>query len=58
LIGALHIRTIYAFEIETSPEQDAMLIRKLNSRPNRQRWNLVTANCADFVREVNGTSGR
>ncbi|MGC1435540.1 MAG: hypothetical protein WA847_06575 [Terriglobales bacterium] len=52
LIGASYIRTIYAFEIETSPEQDARLIRKLNSRPNRQRWNLVTANCADFVREV------
>jgi hypothetical protein len=52
LTGASYIRTIYAFEIETSPEQDAMLIRKLNNRPNRQHWNLVTANCADFVREV------
>jgi hypothetical protein len=52
LIGASYIRTIYAFDIETSPEQDAMLIRKLNSWPNRQRWNLATSNCADFVREV------
>ncbi len=52
LTGASYIRTIYAFEIETSPEQDAMLIHELNNRPNRQRWNLVTANCADFVREV------
>lgn len=52
LIGASYIRTIYAFEIETSPEQDATLIRKLNNRPNRQRWSLVRANCADFVREV------
>lgn len=52
LIGASYIRTIYAFEIATSPEQDAKLIRKLNDRPNRQRWTLVTANCADFVREV------
>ena len=52
LTGAAYIRTIYAFEIETSPEQDAMLIRKLNGQPNRQRWNLVTANCADFVREI------
>jgi hypothetical protein len=24
----------------------------LNDRSNRQRWNLVAANCADFVREV------
>lgn len=52
LIGASYIRTIYAFEIETSPEQDAALIRKLNGRPNHRRWKLVTANCADFVREV------
>ena len=52
LIGASYIRTIYAFEIETSLEQDARLIRHLNDRPNRQRWNLVTANCADFVRQV------
>ena len=52
LIGASYIRTFYLFEIETSPEQDAKLIRTLNERPNRQHWNLVTANCADFARQV------
>lgn len=52
LIGASYIRTIYAFEIETNPEQDAALIEKLNRGPNRRRWNLFTANCADFVREI------
>jgi hypothetical protein len=52
LIGASYLRTIYAFEIPTSPEQDTALIRKLNDRPNRQRWNLVTANCADFARQI------
>jgi len=52
LIGASYIRTIYAFEIATTSEQDAALIRKLNSRPNRQRWTLITANCADFARGV------
>jgi hypothetical protein len=52
LIGASYIRTIYAYEIETSSEQDAALIRKLNDGPNRQHWRLVTSNCADFVREV------
>jgi len=52
LIGASYIRTIYAFEIATTSEQDAALIRKLNNRPNRQRWTLVTANCADFARGV------
>jgi hypothetical protein len=52
MIGASYLRTIYAFEIETSPEQDATLIRKLNNRPNRRHWALFTSNCADFVREV------
>jgi hypothetical protein len=52
LIGASYLRTIYAFEIETSPEQDMRLILWLNDRSNRQRWNLVTANCADLAREV------
>jgi len=52
LIGASYIRTIYTFEIETSPEQDAKLIRTLNERSKRHRWNFVTANCADFVRQI------
>ena len=52
LIGASYLRTIYTFEIETRPEQDAKLILMLNDRKNRQRWNLVTANCADFARQI------
>jgi hypothetical protein len=52
LIGAAYLRTIYSFELESSPEQDAKLIRTLNERPNRQHWKLITANCADFVREI------
>lgn len=52
LIGASYLRTIYAFEIETSPAQDAKLILMLNHRSNRQRWNLITANCADFTRQI------
>jgi hypothetical protein len=52
LIGASYLRTIYTFKIETSTEQDAKLIALLNDRSNRQHWNLVTANCADFARNV------
>jgi hypothetical protein len=52
LVGASYDRTIYGFEIETSPEQDAALIRKFNREPNRERYNFVKRNCADFVREV------
>src|SRR5713226_4900482 len=52
MIGASYDRTIYGFEIETSPKQDALLISKLNSQSNRERYNFVKRNCADFVREV------
>ena len=52
LIGASYLRTIYAFEIETRPEQDGELIRMLNDRSNRQHWKLVSANCADFARQI------
>lgn len=52
LIGASYLRTIYAFEIETSREQDTNLIQMLNDRSNQQRWRLVTANCADFARQI------
>jgi hypothetical protein len=52
LIGSAYDRTIYGFEIETSADQDALLIAKLNNEPNRQVYNFVKRNCADFVREV------
>ncbi len=52
LVGASYLRTFYAYQIDTTPEQDAALIRRLNSGPNRDRFNLVTANCSDFVRGI------
>ena len=52
LVGASYLRTIYAYEIETDSALDAALIRKLNGGPNRDRFNLVTANCSDFVRMI------
>jgi hypothetical protein len=52
LIGASYLRTIYGFAIESSPEQDALLINKFNSQRNHAGFNLVTHNCADFAREV------
>ncbi|HEY6308514.1 MAG TPA: hypothetical protein VI488_18880 [Candidatus Angelobacter sp.] len=52
LAGASYDRTIYGFQIETSPEQDALLIQKLNSHPNHKHFSLVTNNCSDFAREV------
>ncbi len=52
LVGSAYDRTIYGFEIETSAQQDALLIRDFNSRLNRKRYSFIKNNCADFAREV------
>jgi len=52
LVGSAYDRTIYGFEIETTPEQDEALIRKLNSAPNQSHFHLVSNNCADFAKDV------
>ena len=51
-LGVAYRRTLYAFQIDTTEEQDDQLIRKYNSEPNRVRFNLVTHNCADFARNL------
>lgn len=52
LIGAAYDRKIYSFEIETTPEQDDRLIKKLNSHRNKSHFNLLFHNCADFSRGI------
>ena len=52
LIGSSYDRTIYGFEIETTPDQDEALIRKLNASPNESHFHLVTNNCADFAKDI------
>lgn len=52
LVGEAYVRTIYGFRIQTTAEQDDELIRALNSRPNRNRFNIVFRNCADFAEQV------
>jgi len=52
LVGSAYDRTLYAFQIETSAEKDDELIAILNARTNRGAYKLLSANCADFVREL------
>ncbi len=52
LVGSSYDRTIYSFEIETTREQDERLIEALNSRTNKEHFNLLFRNCADFSRNV------
>jgi len=52
LVGSSYDRTIYGFEIETTPEQDLALIQKLNSSPNVSHFHLASRNCADFAKGI------
>src|ERR1700688_1046152 len=52
LVGSSYDRTIYGFEIETTPGLDDALIRKYNSSPNQSHFHLATNNCADFAKGV------
>lgn len=52
LVGSSYDRAIYGFEIETTPAQDAVLIEKYNSSPNRSHFHLVSNNCADFAKDL------
>lgn len=52
LVGSSYDRTIYGFEIETTPAQDKALIRKLKESPNESHFHLVSHNCADFAKDV------
>jgi hypothetical protein len=52
LIGAAYDRTIYTFEIETTEAQDDEFIQAFNSRSNKNHFNLLFHNCADFARQA------
>jgi hypothetical protein len=52
LVGSSYDRAIYAFEIETTQEQDEAFIREYNAAPNRSHFHLTYRNCADFAKDV------
>jgi hypothetical protein len=52
VVGSAYDRTTYGFRIETTPEQDDALIRKLNAETNRESYQLLKRNCADFAKQI------
>jgi len=52
LVGEAYDRTIYGFRIQTPPDQDDALLRELNAQPNRNQFNIVFRNCADFAQRI------
>jgi len=52
LVGSAFDRTLYGFELKTTPQQDSALINYFNDRPNVTRYSGAFRNCADFARIV------
>jgi hypothetical protein len=52
MVGAAYDRTFYGFALPTSPEEDARLVERLNTHPNKRRFNIFYRNCADFARNI------
>ena len=51
-IGVTFDRRVWAYQVETTAEQDQHLIDVLNDRPNLRAYRLRTANCADFAADI------
>jgi hypothetical protein len=55
MVAATFIRSIYIFAVDTTVEQDKELIAEFNESPNKNHFNGVKWNCADFTRHVINT---
>ncbi|MGB2621284.1 MAG: hypothetical protein WA857_17865 [Candidatus Acidiferrum sp.] len=55
MVGATLERSMYAFVVSTTIEQDRALIAEFNSLPNKNHFNGITRNCAEFSRRVINT---
>jgi hypothetical protein len=52
LVGSAYDRTLYAFDVPSTQEQDDKFIADYNAAPNDRRFSLLFHNCADFARNV------
>jgi len=52
MVAATFLRTVYIFEVKTTPAQDLDMIRRLNASANVNHYHGVSNNCADFVRNL------
>ena len=52
MVAATLIRSVYIFAVDTTVEQDRTLIAEFNESTNKNDFNGVTRNCADFARHV------
>jgi hypothetical protein len=55
MVAATLSRSIYMFVVDTTRDQDLALIAEFNSLPNKNHFNGITRNCAEFSRRILNT---
>jgi len=55
MVAATLIRSVYIFAVDTTVEQDRKFVAAFNDSPNKNDFNGVTRNCADFTRRIINT---
>src|SRR5262245_12082652 len=55
MVAATMIRGVYIFTVATTIEQDQQLITEFNNSVNKNHFNGVTRNCADFTKHIINT---
>jgi hypothetical protein len=55
MVAATLIRSVYIFAVDSTEEQDRALIEEFNASANRNHFNGIARNCADFTRNVINT---
>ena len=52
MVAATMIRGVYIFTVDTTETQDLQLIAEFNTSVNKNHFNGVTRNCADFTKHI------
>ena len=52
MVAATMIRGVYIFAVHTTVEQDQQLVAEFNNSINKNHFNGVTRNCADFTKHI------
>ena len=55
MVAATLIRSIYIFAVDTTVDQDRAIIAEFNDAVNRNNFNGLTRNCADFTKHIINT---
>jgi hypothetical protein len=55
MVGATLVRSVYMFVVDTTFEQDLQIIAEFNAQPNKNHFNGITRNCADFTQRIINT---